>query len=284
MNGVICVYKPSGISSHDCIYKVRRALGTRKVGHTGTLDPMAEGVLPICVGKATRASEMIMAAKKVYKAEITFGFETTTADSEGEVTRKSDKVVTKEEFLAVLPQFIGEIEQIPPMYSAIHHQGKRLYQLAREGKEVERKPREITIFSIELLSFLGERAEIRVTCSKGTYIRTLCEDLGRAAGSAAHMSALIREQSGVFTIENSVRPEDITEDKLIPVDEMFKEYESIILNAENEGRVLNGAPIKLKCREGEVYRLYGEEGNFLCLSKGIIEEGVSFLKMVKSFY
>ena len=284
MNGVICVYKPKGISSHDCIYKVRRALGTKRVGHTGTLDPMAEGVLPICVGKATRASEMIMASEKVYKAEITFGAETTTADSEGEITRKSDKIVTKEEFLSILPRFIGEIEQIPPMYSAIHHQGKRLYQLAREGKEVERKPRKITIFNIELLSFSGDKAEIRVTCSKGTYIRTLCEDLGRAAGGSAHMSALIREQSGIFTIENSVKPEDITEDKLIPVDEMFKEYESIILNAENEGRVLNGAPIKYRCREGEIYRLYGEGGNFLCLSKGIMEEGESLLKMVKSFY
>ena len=284
MNGVICVYKPGGISSHDCIYKVRRALGTRKVGHTGTLDPMAEGVLPICVGKATRASEMIMASEKVYKAELTFGAETTTADSEGEITRKSDKIITKEEFLNVLPKFTGEIEQIPPMYSAVHHNGQRLYKLAREGIEVERKPRKITIFGIEVLSFSEEKAEIRVTCSKGTYIRTLCEDLAKAAGGAAHMSALVREKSGVFTIENSVKPEDISEDKLIPVDEMFKEFERITLSEEEEWKVRNGAPIKHNCNEGETYRLYSKNEEFLCLSKGINENGEKMLKMVKSFY
>lgn len=284
MNGVICVYKPGGISSHDCIYKVRRALGTRKVGHTGTLDPMAEGVLPICVGKATRASEMIMASEKVYKAELTFGAETTTADSEGEITRKSDKIITKEEFLNVLPKFTGEIEQIPPMYSAVHHNGQRLYKLAREGIEVERKPRKITIFGIEVLSFSEEKAEIRVTCSKGTYIRTLCEDLAKAAGGAAHMSALVREKSGVFTIENSVKPEDISEDKLIPVDEMFKEFERITLSEEEEWKVRNGAPIKHSCNEGETYRLYSKTEEFLCLSKGTNENGEKMLKMVKSFY
>ena len=210
MNGVICVYKPGGISSHDCIYKVRRALGTRKVGHTGTLDPMAEGVLPICVGKATRASEMIMASEKVYKAELTFGAETTTADSEGEITRKSDKIITKEEFLNVLPKFTGEIEQIPPMYSAVHHNGQRLYKLAREGIEVERKPRKINIYKLEIENIDLENSEVTilVDCSKGTYIRTLCNDIGESLGTGGFMKSLIRTKCGGFNVENSITLEE----------------------------------------------------------------------------
>jgi len=284
MNGVINVYKPKGITSHDVIYKVRRALGTRKVGHTGTLDPMAEGVLPICVGKATRASELIMASEKQYRAEITFGSETTTADSEGEVLRVCDKRVSKEEFSNVLPEFIGDIEQIPPMYSAIHHEGKRLYQLAREGTTVERKPRQIKIFNIELLSFSGDKAEILVTCSKGTYIRTLCEDIGKKAGTLAHMSALQRTRSGVFTLENATVIEDICPEKLIPVDEMFKDFEKITLTEENEVRVRNGVPLRIGCKAGVKYRVYSQSDEFLCLSQGEMVEGRTILKMFKSFY
>ena len=284
MNGVINVFKPKGITSHDVIYKVRRALGTKKVGHTGTLDPMAEGVLPICVGKATRASELIMASEKQYRAEITFGAETTTGDSEGEITLTSDKRINKDEFLSIIPQFVGDIEQIPPMYSAIHHNGKRLYELAREGKSVERKPRQIKISDIELLSFDGERAEILVTCSKGTYIRTLCEDIGKAAGTLAHMSALTRTKSGVFTVENSMVIEEISPEKLIPVDEMFKSYEKITLNEENEIRVRNGVPLRIGCKPGTEYRVYSPKDEFLCLSKGEEAEGRTILKMFKSFY
>ncbi len=284
MNGYINVYKPSGISSHDCIYKVRRALGTKKVGHTGTLDPMAEGVLPICVGKATRASDMIMASEKEYSATLTFGSQTTTADSEGEVIKRCDKIPAKEEFEAIIPQFLGEIEQIPPMYSAVHHQGKRLYQLAREGKSVERKPRKITIFDIKLLSFEEDKAKLYITCSKGTYIRTLLEDMAEAVGSVGHMSALTRCKSGVFTVENSIKIEDIREDMLMPCDSMFMQYEKLVLNDDNTARVRNGVPIRIGCREGKTYRVYSESGEFLCLSEGVVQEGRSVLKMIKSFY
>lgn len=284
MNGYINVYKPSGISSHDCIYKVRRALGTKRVGHTGTLDPMAEGVLPICVGKATRASDMIMATEKEYKATLTFGTKTTTADSEGEVLERSDYIPSKSEFESIIPKFLGEIMQIPPMYSAVHHNGKRLYQLAREGKSVERSPRKITIFDIKLLSFGEGKATMLITCSKGTYIRTLLEDMAESIGTYGHMSALTRCRSGVFSIENSIKIEDISQEKLMPTDSMFMHYEKIILNEENTKRVLNGVPLKIGCREGTIYRVYSNEDKFLCLSEGIAEDGRSVLKMIKSFY
>ena len=284
MNGIINVYKPAGITSFDVIYKVRKILGIKRIGHTGTLDPMATGVLPICVGKATRASELIMASEKEYIAEITFGSETNTADSTGEVTKVSDKRVTKEEFLNTLEAFNGEIEQIPPMYSAIHHNGKRLYKLAREGVEVERAARKIKIFDITLLTFEEDKAEILVKCSKGTYIRTLCEDIGRYAGMCAHMSALERVRSGIFTKENSVTVEEVSPERLIPVDEMFSHYKKINVSGENEKKVLNGAPFEGECNIGEKYRIYSSEDKFLCLSEGIEEDGRKILKMFKSFY
>jgi len=284
MNGIINVYKPCGITSHDVIYKVRRILGIKRIGHTGTLDPMATGVLPICVGKATRASELIMASEKEYKATVTFGFETTTQDSTGEPTNKSDRRISKEEFIDVLRKFKGDITQIPPMYSAVHHNGKRLYKLAREGIEVERKPRNIKIFDITLLSFSQDEAQILIKCSKGTYIRTLCEDIGRMGGICAHMSALERVRSGIFTVENSVKVEDISPEKLIPVDEMFTSYKKIQVSGENEKKVLNGAPFEGECNLGEKYRIYSSDNTFLCLSEGIEENGKKMFKMFKSFY
>lgn len=284
MNGIINVYKPAGITSHDVIYKVRKILGIKRIGHTGTLDPMATGVLPICVGKATRASELIMSSEKEYIAQITFGSETNTQDSTGEVTKKSDKRVTKEEFVKTLDAFKGEILQIPPMYSAIHHNGKRLYKLAREGVEVERAARKINIFDITLLSFEEDNAEILVKCSKGTYIRTLCEDIGRHCGICSHMSALERVRSGIFTKENSVTIEEISPERLIPTDEMFTSYKKINVSGENEKKVLNGAPFECQCNIGEKYRIYSSDDKFLCLSEGIEENGVKILKMFKSFY
>lgn len=282
MDGVINVYKPKGITSFDVIYKVRKALNTKRVGHTGTLDPMADGVLPVCVGKATKASELIMASEKEYCAKITFGAETDTQDSSGAIVNSTEKRIEYSEFLEAVNCFLGDIQQIPPMYSAVHHEGQRLYQLARQGIMVERKPRTVTVKSIRIEDFSKETATITVCCSKGTYIRTLCEDIGRKAGCMAHMSALTRTKSGIFCIKDSIRIEDIKEEVLTPIDELFKEYERITLSAENEKRVRNGIPLKISCKEGESYRLYGENGNFLCISEGY--ENGTILKMKISFY
>ena len=247
MNGIINVYKPGGMSSHDVIYKVRRALGIKRIGHTGTLDPMACGVLPVCVGKATRAAELIVAADKEYIAKLTFGSETDTQDSTGSVTNTTQNRTDIKTFEDVLKEFEGETEQIPPMYSE-------------------------------------DEAEICVRCSKGTYIRTLCEDIGRRAGCMAHMSALERTRSGMFTKENSVPLSEISEEMIIPTDELFRVYERYDLNAEEERKVRNGAKIKNPREEGKRYRLYAENGEFLCISEGITEDGEKFLKSVKNFY
>lgn len=284
MNGIINVYKPSGMSSHDVIYKVRRALGIKRIGHTGTLDPMACGVLPVCVGKATRAAELIVAADKEYTAKLAFGSETDTQDSTGSVTNTTSARTDREAFQKVLKEFEGETEQIPPMYSAVHHGGERLYKLARRGVTVERKSRKITVFSIKLLSFSENEAEISVRCSKGTYIRTLCEDIGRRAGCMAHMSALERTRSGMFTKENSVPLSEVSPEKIIPADELFSAYERYDLNCEEEKKVRNGARIENMRGEEKRYRLYAVNGEFLCISEGITENGKKYLKSVKNFY
>lgn len=284
MDGIVNAYKPKGVSSHDVIYKVRRALNTRKVGHTGTLDPLAEGVLPICVGKATKIVEFIMAAEKEYLCTMNFGAETDTQDITGSVTASSEKRISREEFEEVLTSFVGNIQQIPPMYSAVHHNGERLYQLARRGIEVKRQPREITIFGIDILKYERDSADILVKCSKGTYIRTLCEDIGRKTGTLAYMSALTRTRSGVFTLENCIPIEEISEEKLIPLDEMFLDYEKVILNSEDRARVLNGVPVRRKSELGKKYRVYDGNGKLLCISEGAQDGDWQVLKMIKSFY
>ena len=284
MNGIINVYKPEGITSFDVIYKVRRILNTRRIGHTGTLDPMASGVLPICVGKATRAAELLVASDKEYICSLKFGAETDTQDSTGEVTATSDKRPSEQEFRKAVSAFIGETEQIPPMFSAVHVGGVRLYKLARRGETVERKPRKINIFDISVLSFSEDKAEIKVVCSKGTYIRTLCEDIGKKLGCLSHMTALKRTRSGIFTIEDAVLIEDVSEEKLTPVDTLFSDYEKITLSEKDEFRVRCGAVILNPRDTGKKYRLYGTDGSFLCLSEGIEENGTRLLQSIKNFY
>lgn len=284
MNGIINVYKPEGITSFDVIYKVRRILNTRRIGHTGTLDPMASGVLPICVGKATRAAELIVASDKEYICSLKFGAETDTQDSTGKITKTSDKRPGGQEFSEAVKTFIGGIEQIPPMYSAVHVGGERLYKLARRGETVERKPRKITVFDISVLSFTEDTAEIKIVCSKGTYIRTLCEDIGKKLGCLAHMTALKRTRSGIFKIDTAVPIEDVCEEKLTPVDTLFGEYEKIVLSEKDEFRVKNGAEILNMRDTGKRYRLYGADGSFLCISEGIEENGARLLRSIKNFY
>lgn len=290
MNGVINVNKPLGVTSHDVVYRLRKMLSIKKIGHTGTLDPDASGVLPMCIGRATKVADMLTAQDKQYIAEVTLGSATDTLDKSGVVTETADVNVSNEDIKAVVHEFIGDIEQIPPMYSAIKIDGKKLYELAREGKEVERASRKVRIYNIEILEIdlENKRFTMKVDCSKGTYIRTLCDDIGRRLGCFAHMSALKRTKSGRFDISKAYTLEKIEEMYLcgdlsffVPVDVVFEEYPRLIINARKAHKMCNGTRVAVQgIDEGEVYRVYDESGNFLTISQA--ENGL--LKILKTFY
>ena len=284
MTGIVIVDKPAGWTSQDVTARLRRVFGTRRIGHGGTLDPMATGVLPVFVGRATRGVEFFEHADKTYEAVLRLGTVTDTQDSTGTVLEKRPVTVTEAEFRDILPKFTGEIAQIPPMYSAIKVDGKKLYELARAGKEVERKPREITIFSLELLEFSGETAKIRVHCSKGTYIRTLCHDIGAALGCGGCMETLRRTAAGEYTLADSVeldtllnaeRPEDYLRD----VDTLFRQYPAVTLTEKQTLRCRNGNSFSIALPEGS-YRAYDGQGTFLMLAK--VQGGI--METVKSFF
>ena len=233
--GVLLVNKPKGITSHDVVAKVRRLYGTRSVGHTGTLDPMATGLLIVLVGKAVKASDYVTAQDKVYDAEMKLGIVTDTADITGKILSRNDDIPQRDEVVYAAKSFVGKYMQTPPMYSAIKVDGKKLYELAREGKTVELEPRELYISSIDIDGD-GDTYKMRIACSKGTYIRTLCEDIGKKLGCGATMSALCRYSSGGFTLDGAVTPEELealsSEErtaKLIPAEELFPELEKITL-------------------------------------------------------
>lgn len=276
-NGVINLNKPKGKTSHDMIYFVRRLFAQKRVGHTGTLDPNATGVLPVCLGIATKAADYIAAHTKVYEAQIIFGIETDTCDICGEVKKRNDGfILSEEELLKALKSFVGEISQIPPMYSAIKVDGKKLYELARKGIEIERKERKVFIYDISLKSFSGNEAVIVVTCSKGTYIRTLCEDIGRKTGALACMGDLKRIKSGSFSINESYTCEELERmaeegtlsQAVIKTDEFFKDYEKIVVSGKNEFKVRNGAALDgFEYPEDTNFRIYSEDGEFLCVSQ-----------------
>lgn len=212
MDGAINIYKEKGYTSHDVVAIVRKTLNIKKVGHTGTLDPDAEGVLPVCIGSSTKLADYIMAERKGYRAEITFGAETTTQDASGEIIAEYDFVYDEEKIKEAVKSFIGVQMQLPPMYSAIKVNGKKLYELAREGVEIERKTRKIEIFNIDIIEFMPpNKAIIDVDCSKGTYIRALCSDIGKKLGWGAYMSALTRTASGNFRLENAVKLDELKE-------------------------------------------------------------------------
>lgn len=289
MNGIIVIDKPQGKSSHDMVSFMRRLTKIRRIGHTGTLDPMATGVLPICIGNATKAADMLTLADKCYRAELILGKTTDTLDAEGEVLSVHEVDVTPDEIREAVMSFVGEIGQVPPMYSAIKQNGKKLYELARQGIEVERKPRKVTIKSIDINEIDGSRVVITVSCSKGTYIRTLCDDIGTRLGTGAYMSALRRIKTGRFTIEDAFTAEQLEkmaengtlEKNLTSVDTMFSEYAAINLNEKQMRSVKNGVRMSWRGKaEGEILRLYDENGVFLCMSQ--IEEGK--LKLIKSFW
>ncbi len=285
-SGIINIYKPKGITSNGVVTRVRRILGMKKVGHTGTLDPEAEGVLPICVGKATKVAGMLTDSDKAYRAVIRLGVTTDSQDMTGEVISTAEVNVTREQFEKAVKKFEGEIQQIPPMYSAIKLNGQPLYKLARQGIEVERKPRNVTISEIKILDFSGETAEIEVYCSKGTYIRTLCDDIGKELGCGGAMESLLRIKSGPFVLGKSITLEylaenaDNAQELMTLPDELF-DYECIYMSKEQTAIIKNGVPVKTEAvRNGVMYRVYSHEEEFLCISKG----GIGVLKMVQSFY
>lgn len=252
--GVINIYKEKGFTSHDVVNIVRKTLGRVKTGHTGTLDPDAEGVLPICVGKATKLADYIAADIKEYKAEITLGITTTTEDISGDVIEKRAVESSEEEVKSAINSFVGEYNQTPPMYSAIKVNGKKLYELAREGKEIERKTRLINIYKIRDIKALGNnKYEFYVLCSKGTYIRTLCKDIGEKLGCGGCMSDLTRTRSGNFYIEDSIKINDfkdmVSQNKLneilLPVEKVLSNYKTVNIDSKAEKFVLNGNKISV---------------------------------------
>ena len=284
MNGIVIVDKPEGWTSQDVTARLRRVFNTRRIGHGGTLDPMATGVLPVFVGRATRGVESFEHAEKTYEAVLRLGLTTDTEDTSGTVLEEREVHISETEFLNILPRFRGKIMQIPPMYSALKVNGQKLVDLARKGKTVERQPREIEIFELTCLEFTGELARLRVRCSKGTYIRTLCKDIGEALGCGGCMAGLRRVQAGEYTIEESVSLQTLLESEdpaqyLRPVDSMFRGYDPVILSSKQEKCCRNGAAFSMKLEPG-TYRAYSAGGDFLALMK--LENGI--MSTVKSFF
>ena len=284
MNGIVIVDKPQGWTSQDVTARLRRVFNTRRIGHGGTLDPMATGVLPVFVGRATRGVEFFEHAEKTYETMLRLGLTTDTEDITGTVLVEKEVQISEGDFLRILPKFRGKIQQIPPMYSALKVNGQKLCDLARKGKEVERQPREIEIFELTCLEFTGQTARLRVRCSKGTYIRTLCKDIGEALGTGGCMEALRRVQAGEYTIEEAVPLAELLETEepekhLRQVDTMFRNYPAVTLTENQEKRCRNGNSFSVKLAD-DTYRAYSKSGEFLMLAK--VDDGI--MSTIKSFF
>ncbi len=288
MDGIINVLKPPHMTSHDVVGYLRRLLKTKKVGHTGTLDPMAAGVLPICIGNATKVSQFLLNDSKVYRCELTLGYNTDTQDRWGKVVKEGKVEVTQEEINSVFDEFKGQILQQPPMYSALKYQGRKLYELAREGKTIEREARKITIHELTILDIQGDKILFDVYCSKGTYVRSLCEDIGNRLNSGGHMSFLLRTASGRFKVEETVtletlqslQVEDIEKNYLFPMDYPLLEMSSVHIKPNSVKYLLNGNNMLCKnilrhdpMRENEHVRIYAEE-KFMAI--GIVKKEEEF--------
>ena len=284
MNGIVIVDKPQEWTSQDVTARLRRVFSTRRIGHGGTLDPMATGVLPVFVGRATRGVEFFEHAEKIYETTLRLGITTDTEDITGTVLSQREVSVTQEQIEHVLTGFRGEIMQVPPMYSALKVNGQKLYELARKGKEVPREPRKITIHELTLLAVEDGALRLWVHCSKGTYIRTLCKDIGEALGCGGCMEALRRVAAGEYTAEEAVPLMTLLESEnpeqyLRPVDTMFRSYPQVTLTANQEKRCRNGNSFSVTLPEG-TYRAYGENGEFLMLAR--VEDGM--MHTIKSFF
>lgn len=287
-NGIIVINKEEGITSFDVVRKVKKILSCKKVGHTGTLDPMATGVLPICIGKATKAANYLIKDNKAYIAEVKLGEVTDTYDREGTIVSTNDVNINKENLIKTIRSFVGKITQVPPKYSALKINGQKMYDLARKGIEFEVNGREIEIFAIEILNINLPYFTIKVICSKGTYIRSLAYDIGQKLGCGAHLFNLQRIKSGNFNLEQSLRLEELSLDNiesvLISVEELFKDLNSFIIEPYFEKLFLNGVSIKdnrliSKFMEMGIFKVYNNSGEFLGLGK----RGQDFFKMESLF-
>lgn len=299
MNGVLNVYKEQGFTSHDVVAKLRGILKIKKIGHTGTLDPDAVGVLPVCIGKGTKLCDLITDWSKTYEAVMLLGTTTDTLDTSGTIISRSEVTVSEMDVLRACNEFVGEYEQIPPMYSALKHNGQKLYELARKGIEIERKPRIVNINSLRVNDINLEDSQktvtITVDCSKGTYIRSLCDDIGKKLGCGACMMKLTRTRVGDFQLDDTLTLNQISalvlkgeiEKRIVPVDDIFRDYESIILPEEYTNYLHNGnkivagqLPDDIIVNEGSRYRVYDSDNIFIGVY--IFTDGV--LSPVKIFY
>ena len=315
MNGIINVLKPAGMTSFDVVSFIRKAAGQKKVGHTGTLDPSAVGVLPICLGNATRAIEFIIEKDKVYRAELTLGSATDTQDSSGNVIFTGEVNFDNKDVSEAIMSFVGESDQLPPMYSAIKIDGKKLYELARQGETVERQPRKITIYEINIIRLWDEeacypagvlntdkapkqlvkKALFEVHCSKGTYIRTLCHDIGEKLGCGGHMSFLIRTRAGKYGLETALTLEEIKElasenllqNRLLSVETVFEAFREIQLDEKETFKYSNGVWLKLEENifDTESYlRVYDNNNNFIGIGEVFLNGSDTCLKSKKFFH
>ena len=295
-SGIINVYKEKGFTSFDVVAKLRGILRTKKIGHTGTLDPDAEGVLPVCIGRATKVCDILTDKDKVYEAVMLLGVETDTQDTSGEVLKELPVTVSEECVKEAILSFVGDYAQVPPMYSALKVNGKKLYELAREGKTVERKARNGQIFSIEILEMNLPRVRMSVHCSKGTYIRTLCHDIGAMLGCGGCMEKLLRTKVGVFELQDTLKLAEIdelakagaVEEKIISVDELFEDYTKVWTTPEFDVVVHNGNRVKKRMLQEKLpanterLRVYDSKSEFIGIYEFSKERGD--FKPVKMFY
>lgn len=297
MNGILNILKPCGMSSFDVVARVRGLLRIKKCGHAGTLDPMAAGVLPICIGSATKAIEFMMEKDKLYRAELTLGIETDTQDSSGRIISEREVLCTDEDIEDTLKSFIGKTMQLPPMYSAIKVNGKKLYELAREGLDIDRDPRRIEIFSIDIIDIKRDgkiKILFDVHCSKGTYIRTLCSDIGNRLGCGGHMSFLLRKKAGAFSLSTAMTLEELKqaadggnlEPCLIDIDTVFDTLEEYNLDSTQEKRLRNGMTLSLDSQldiKPGLIKLYDCNGKFFALGEIVASNEKRYLKSRKTF-
>lgn len=298
IHGVINIHKEKGFTSHDVVAKLRGIIGQKKIGHTGTLDPDATGVLPVCLGKATKLCDMLTDKNKTYRTIMLLGKTTDTQDISGEVlSETSTTELTEEEVLACIESFVGDYNQIPPMYSALKVNGKKLYELAREGIEIERKARSVTIYEIRVISMKLPYVEMEVSCSKGTYIRTLCHDIGQKLGCGACMQELVRTKVSRFVLSESYTLEEVREIKeagkldeiIVSIDSMFDEYEAVTMQEEFSPLVYNGNPFIPKnimeekwWEDQTMVRVYDHKGRFLAVYK--YEKDKGSFRIQKMFF
>ena len=295
------IYKEKGYPSHDVVARLRRIVGQKKIGHTGTLDPEAEGVLPVCLGKATKLCDLLTDKDKTYEAVLLLGISTDTQDTTGKILEEKNTADLREEAVReVVLSFEGEYDQIPPMFSALKVGGKKLYELARDGKEVERKPRHVQIYRIRILQIDLPRVRMEVTCSKGTYIRTLCHDIGEKLGCGGCMESLLRTRVERFGVAESLRISEVEQlmdegtlqEHMIKVDEMFPDYQKVYLTPEASAAVRNGNSFRLGdviwiselsgFQNAERVRVYDEERNFIAVYE--FEKENQLFKIVKMFF